>query len=506
MQAIRALRVLAVALGATLATAALAGPSLVVDVDTGRVIHAERATDPWYPASVTKLMTAYVALDLVRQGRASMDQMLTVSPGASAQPPSKMGFKPGIQLTLDNALKIIMVKSANDVAQTIAENLGGGSVEGFAALMNDASARLGMVDSRWANPHGLPDDRQWTSARDMAILGRALLRDFPEHRGLFAIGAIKFGRRVMANHNGLMGRYEGADGMKTGFICSSGFNVVASATRGGRRLITVVMGSPNAAERTFRAAELFDQGFASYGWGGQSLDFLPSSAVAEPPDLRPYVCGRRGPIPAEDEAQAPVVGAEAGTGGNSDGLFAGLFSPTPTPSALAFTSVGVPPPRRQLGPRGPLEPVLVWTGASPTVAPATGEDGEKLLAKPRSLKAVASIKPQARPLTRPQPVTDAFVANDAPSIMDDGKGGGTIRPARSLAAKPKRATAGEQGDANPKAAGTAKPARTPATAAAAPKASPKPELKPAAKASSPKPAAAEAATEPKKLAKPKQAG
>src|SRR5215213_1370843 len=364
MLARRAVRFAAFAFALWAGAVSAAAPALVVDVDSGKVLYAERATDPWFPASVTKLMTAYVALDMVRSGRASMDKLLTMSEEAAAQPPSKMGFRPGTQVTLDNALKIIMVKSANDVAQTIAENLGG-SVEGFAALMNDASARLGMAESQWVNPHGLPDERQWTSARDMAILGRALLRDFPERRDLFAIGAIKFGRRVMANHNGLLGRYEGADGMKTGFICSSGFNVVASATRGGRRLIAVVMGSPNATERTFRAAELFDRGFESsgpFGWGGQSLQMLAPSTASAPPDMRPYTCERRGPVPAEDEAQAPVANAEAGTGGNSDSPLAGLFSPTPTPSALAFTGGSVAP-RRELGPRAPLEPVLVWTGA-----------------------------------------------------------------------------------------------------------------------------------------------
>src|SRR5918998_6531491 len=262
MAASRALRVTAFLLAALTAGAALAnGPALVVDLASGRVLHAERATDPWYPASITKLMTAYVALDQVRQGRIALDQLLTVSESAAALPPSKMAFKPGTQIRLDNALKIIMVKSANDIAHTIAENLGG-SVDGFSAMMNEASLRLGMRESRWTNPHGLPDDRQQTSARDMAILGRALIRDFPEHADLFRIGAIQFGRRVMHNHNGLLGRYAGVDGMKTGFICAGGFNVVASANQNGRRLITVVFGGRRANERNLRAADLFDRGFA----------------------------------------------------------------------------------------------------------------------------------------------------------------------------------------------------------------------------------------------------
>ena len=278
MHASRALRSIAFVVGTIAAGGASAAtPALVVDVDSGKVLYAERATDPWFPASITKLMTAYVALSAVQERKLTLDTLLTVSENAASQPPSKIAFRPGTEITLDNALKIIMVKSANDVATVIAEGIGG-SVEGFAKMMNDAAWRIGMRESRWTNPHGLPDSAQYTSARDMAVLGRALLRDFPEHRGLFQLSAIKLGRRVMANHNGLIGRYPGADGMKTGFICSSGFNVVASATRDGRRLITVVMGSRNASERTIKAADLFDRGFATssfFSFGGRTLEDLP---------------------------------------------------------------------------------------------------------------------------------------------------------------------------------------------------------------------------------------
>ncbi|HYF54099.1 MAG TPA: D-alanyl-D-alanine carboxypeptidase family protein, partial [Salinarimonas sp.] len=298
MRASRALRLIALALG--LAAAGGAGaqtPSLVVDVETGKVIHAEKATDPWFPASVTKLMTAYVALREVREGRARLDEALAISENAAAMPPSKMGFKPGIELTLDNALKIIMVKSANDVSVAIAEGLGG-SVEGFADMMNMQAQRLGMRESRFVNPHGLPDERQQTSARDMAILGRALILEFPEHADLFRIDGIQFGKRVMRNHNGLMGRYPGADGMKTGFICASGFNVVASATQNGRRLITVVFGSRNGNERTLKAAELFDRGFATGpGVFSPTLASLPASAATAPFNMRPVICERGGAMP-----------------------------------------------------------------------------------------------------------------------------------------------------------------------------------------------------------------
>ncbi|WP_336489746.1 D-alanyl-D-alanine carboxypeptidase family protein [Methylobacterium nigriterrae] len=348
------------------AAGATTAPMLVVDVDSGKVIYAQAATDPWYPASITKLMTTYVALDLVRQGKVSLDSFITISPAAAAEPPSKMGFKPGTQLTLDNALKIIMVKSANDVAWAIGENLGG-SIEGFADLMNQTARRIGMHESRWTNPNGLPDPRQWTSARDMAVLGRALLRDFPDSRGLFSISAIQFGRSVMANHNGLLGRYAGADGMKTGFICSGGFNVVASATRNGRRILTIVMGQPSARERDLKAADLFDYGFGqTTGWTSQSLDSLPDSAVAAAPDMRPYICDRKKPMPV-DEGQSAITASAGAAGASADNANAQLMAASAPPSsALAFATLNSASLRtRALPPRAPLQPVLVWIGRDP---------------------------------------------------------------------------------------------------------------------------------------------
>ena len=381
---------IAIALSAGIVTSSAGTPSLVVDVATGKVIHAENATDPWYPASVTKLMTTYVALDMVRSGRAAMDTLLTLSAEAAAQPPSKMGLKPGTQITLENALKIIMVKSANDLAMMIGENLGG-SVDGFAAMMNDTARRLGMRESRWYNPNGLPDARQQTSARDMAILARALLRDFPEQEGLFHIGAVQLGRNIMRNHNGMLGRYPGADGMKTGFICSGGFNIVASATQGGRRIIAVVMGYPSARERDLRAADLFDEGFSSFGgWGGQRLEDLPPSATLSPPDMRQSVCGPRKRQPEADDEVAVVQARDLG--GNGESGIAALFSPTTlaTPGQSGAAPLG----RRTLGPRVAFTPIPVFLG--PTPGSISDEDAA---VKPDTVQ-IASRKVRVKPLSR----------------------------------------------------------------------------------------------------------
>ncbi|CAM2938022.1 D-alanyl-D-alanine carboxypeptidase family protein [Methylobacterium mesophilicum] len=358
------------------AAGAFTAPILVVDVDSGKVIYSQAPTDPWYPASITKLMTTYVALDLVRQGKVSLDSMITISAAAASEPPSKMGFRPGTQLTLDNALKIIMVKSANDVAYAIGETLGG-SVEGFADQMNETAQRIGMRDSRWTNPNGLPDPRQWTSARDMAVLARSLIRDFPDSHDLFSISAIQFGRAVMANHNGLLGRYPGADGMKTGFICSGGFNVVATASRNGRRVITIVMGQPSPRERDVKAADLFDYAFTqSAGWTSPTLDALPASALGAPPDIRPYVCGGKKP-PAIDDGAGAVSAP-----GSAAQLIGGSAANSPALAMAAFSSSALR--ARTLPPRAPLQPIAVWVGRNPA-------EGQQILeAQENAQKAVAA--------------------------------------------------------------------------------------------------------------------
>jgi D-alanyl-D-alanine carboxypeptidase len=461
MNVSRALRVTAFALAALISGSALAagGPALVVELESGRVLHAERATEPWFPASITKLMTAYVALDKVRSGQMSMETLLTVTDGAAALPPSKMGFKPGTEIRLDNALKIMMVKSANDVAATIAENIGG-SIDGFAELMNAHAQRLGMASSRFANPHGLPDERNQTSARDMAILARALLLEFPDHKDLFDIGAVQFGRRIMRNTNGLIGRYPGADGMKTGFICSAGFNVVASATRNGRHLITVVLGAPSANERTIKAAELFDRGFNSkVNFTNPELAALPASTNATPPDMRPVICDRRGPMPQEEDT--PAV---AETDSNIPNLF--------TSEVMAFAGASTEKPvRTVLGPRTAVQPERVWIGLNPPsdaelAAQAAAEEAAEQARKAKTKKATASKKTPAKK-------SDAKEAGTKTS--DDNKAAGK---------EPVKATA--KGKEQPRASVAVKPVSGSA----------KPASKPAAKA----PQKADAAAKPKSVA------
>ncbi|MGH6684876.1 MAG: D-alanyl-D-alanine carboxypeptidase family protein [Pseudolabrys sp.] len=369
---------------------AQAEAQLLIEASTGKVLHAENATYPWYPASVTKLMTAYTTLRAIKEGRISFNTLLTVSRNAASMPPTHMGFRPGTTVTLDNALKMLMVKSANDMAVTIAEGVGG-SIAGFADMMNANARRLGMTQSNFVNPNGLPAENHVTSARDLGILARALIKEFPEDDSYWHIHSIRYGNRVMHNYNSLIDRYPGADGMKTGFICASGYNVVASATRNGRRLIAIVLGAYSGAVRSQKAAQLLERGFNSGGlsWLTPSLGTVDALAPvdAQPPNLRDEMCGghRRKP-PSEDnneeEDETTAAGGSPASGDNGSGQAFMLSSLKPAAGKFV------------LGPPVDTEPpVVVFTG--PADHPDPVQNAE---AKPGKKKRVAKhSKPANKP-------------------------------------------------------------------------------------------------------------
>jgi D-alanyl-D-alanine carboxypeptidase len=260
------------------ASPAQAGPSVVFDLATGQVVESDDALHRWYPASLTKLMTTYVVFRAIQANEITFSSPIIITRAASKLPPSKMGYKPGSELTVDNALKIIMVKSANDVAASIGESVAG-STAAFAARMNAESRRLGMTDTHWVNQHGLHDDTQYTSPRDLGILARALRRDFPQYSDYFSIEGLLAGGKKIPTHNNLIARFDGADGMKTGYTCPSGFNLVASATREGRTLMAVVVGGKSVEARDDEAAALLARGFASAPGAGPTLEELKRTAT-----------------------------------------------------------------------------------------------------------------------------------------------------------------------------------------------------------------------------------
>jgi D-alanyl-D-alanine carboxypeptidase len=436
---------------------------LLIEADSGKVLQAENATMPWYPASVTKLMTAYVTLKAVKDGRITLDTLFNVSPVAASQSPSKMGFKPGTQVTVDNALKMMLVKSANDMAVVLAEGVGG-SIDGFSAMMNETAQRLGMTQTSYVNPNGLPADGQITSARDLALLARAIIRDLPEYEYFVHIPSIRYGHRVTQNFNKLIGRYPGADGFKTGFICASGYNLVASATRDGKRLIAVVLGSSSGTMRAVRAAQLLDRGFAgnSLSWLRPSLGTVDNLVPidASPPNLRDEMCGGKHKHPSSDEDEETV--ADDG-GGSSSGK-----------SGITFYAAGLQPPATKpaellAGPAAPSEPIQVYTGPTRTGAAliaAVAADSERQAPRHRGKKKsqIAAKKPDNA--TAPK------------AAADSGKNTGTDAKSQSAAKPAAVRHANAKPDAAPKAdekaaAATAKPAKPKATTRRSTKPAPK---------------------------------
>ena len=274
---------------------ATAGPALVFEPINGTVFYSEDPDAAWFPASLTKLMTAYVTFQALKAGEIKPDTELTCSKQAASQAPSKLGLAVGGQITVDTGLKVLIVKSANDVAVMLSERVAG-STESFVARMNQAAIRLGMTRTHFVNVNGLPEEGQITTARDLAKLTRAIIVEFPEYSDLFAMPQVQVGKQLIRSHNGLLQDFPGADGMKTGFICDSGFNIVASATRDGRRLVAVVLGEPSIASRRDRAANLLENGFKRYFWKsvfGTTIDGLAMQASLSdgPTHLRDSVCG-----------------------------------------------------------------------------------------------------------------------------------------------------------------------------------------------------------------------
>jgi D-alanyl-D-alanine carboxypeptidase len=285
---------------------AFANPAILFDLANGKVVVHQDAFKRWYPASLTKLMTAYVTFRAVAAGELALDSPIEITKHAAAEPPAKMGLKAGSIVTLDNALKMMLVKSANDIAMAVGENVGG-SQEAFAERMNAEAQRLGMTGSHWVNPNGLFDPDQYTTARDLALLVSAIRREFPQYAPYFAIQGLKAGKKTLMGYNMLVGRYDGADGMKTGFVCSSGFNMIGSATRNGRSFAAVVLGERSALKRTEKVAGLLDHGFASTGGQIVTLSTLAAYDAGLPAtDMRAEICERKkAPAQSEEATQDP---------------------------------------------------------------------------------------------------------------------------------------------------------------------------------------------------------
>ncbi|HTO32184.1 MAG TPA: D-alanyl-D-alanine carboxypeptidase family protein [Pararhizobium sp.] len=269
---VKLLAVLAGAGASLLATVlpASANPKLVVDVNSLKVFEQQEIYQKWYPASLTKLMTAYTTFRALKSGQLTLESPVVMSKNAAGEPPSKMFYKPGQALTLDSALKMMLIKSANDIAVAIGETVAG-SEPAFINMMNAEAQRIGMSSSHFVNPNGLPAPGQYTTARDLAVLAITIKREFPQYAPYFAYEGFTTGKKNYPNLNMLIGRFDGADGMKTGFICASGFNQVSSATRGGRSVVSIVLGADSLGGRADESARLLQLGLTSSGGGKPGL-------------------------------------------------------------------------------------------------------------------------------------------------------------------------------------------------------------------------------------------
>lgn len=258
---------------------ATAGPALLFDPNDGKVLYSEDADVLWHPASLTKIMTAYITFKALKSGRLKLDDKVVCSIKALKEPPSKLGLPVGTEISVELALKAIIVKSANDVTVMLGERIAG-SEEAFVQLMNKTAQQLGMTRTNFVNSNGLPAKQQITTARDMAKLVRAVTTEFSEYSHIWGMRYVRIGGKRLRSHNSLLRNFEGADGFKTGFTCDSGFNVVASAKRDGRRLMAVVFGESSSAEREVRAGSLLEHGFETYGWkqlfNTESIDDSPA--------------------------------------------------------------------------------------------------------------------------------------------------------------------------------------------------------------------------------------
>jgi D-alanyl-D-alanine carboxypeptidase len=327
----------------TTAARAADPPYILVDMNTGQVLAERQSGELWYAASLTKLMTIYLVFQALADGRLQLASPITFSEHATEVQPARMGFPAGTVITVDNALKMLIVKSANDVALAVAETMGG-SEAAFVDEMNDTAIRLGLTGTRFINPHGLPGTGQHSTARDLALLARTIWLGFPQFHDLFAIPEIQYGNTIMPAGNSLLEFYPGTTGMKTGYICAAGFNLVATATRGDRSLLAVVLGADSAVDRAVLAAQLLDAGFAAPAIVNAPAisNFVPRSSVAAPVSLRTTIC----PAGADGNVEESV---------QHDQLVAAFGEPPPLPAPVvvytggadltAYLRVEIPLPR-----------------------------------------------------------------------------------------------------------------------------------------------------------------
>ena len=399
--------------------------AIVVDANSGRVLHASNPDSLRHPASITKIMTLYLLFEQLETGKLKLDSRLPVSAHAAAQEPSKLGLEPGQTIATEEAIKAVVTKSANDIAVAIAEAIGG-SEENFATLMTHKAHELGMTRTVYKNASGLPDDEQVTTARDQALLGRTIQDRFPRYYRYFATSSFHFHGMDIRNHNHLLGRIQGIDGIKTGYTRASGFNLVTSVRRGARHVVAVVFGGSSSSARDARMRDLIEEHIAEASTQ-RTVSMLAETTEPEPARAKTRVA-------AADATQR--VSAEP----------AARPRPDPNPSA----AVALP----RSGSAEPIQPIPVKTitvrprsiqsaALGPLVAPAPQANVAPQWATGVSAAAAASSSPAAEtaaiaPAPAPTPhVASAPISEPAPLPPPPGARPGILGtlPAQAVAAR-----------------------------------------------------------------------
>ncbi len=313
---------------------------LLVDAQSLQVLYEEDSGQPWHPASLTKMMTAYLAFAAIADGRVTLDTPVKVSQHAWNQAPAKSGLDKGDAVSLNDALYIMLVKSANDMAVAIAETIGGDE-KTFVGQMNLMAQQMDLSATHFENANGLNNDRQVSSARDLAMLALYLMRDYPQYEEMFRTEAVKIGKTTLKTSNEMLEGLSGVTGMKTGYICASGLNIVATMKRNGRSLIAVVLGGSSARERNELAAQLFLRGLSgALQPTGKTVVQLGNRNV-DPTDMKPYICGAK----AKDYVKQREAEFPMGLKGQPSYLTDEIVGPIHVATDLGKIVTGIPLPR-----------------------------------------------------------------------------------------------------------------------------------------------------------------
>jgi len=435
---------------------------IVVDANSGKVLHETNPDARRHPASLTKIMTLYLLFEQLEAGKLKLDSQLKVSREAAGQMPTKLGLKPGSALQLEDAIKGIVTRSANDAAVVIAEALAADE-DGFAKLMTRKAQSLGMTQTVYKNASGLPDDDQVTTARDQAMLGRAIQERFPRYYKYFSIRSFTFRGQSIGNHNHLLGRVEGVDGIKTGYIGASGFNLVTSVHRGNRYLVAVVMGGSSASSRDAKMRELISEKIA------QASTKRTAPMIAEAAPATTIAANEpSAPPKAAVKADAPVAPVEAkveqpeqkrdpksepryavASAGSVPARFNPPAGQTKGPTGGSVSGTPSPTPQPVIGSTEPLRPVMVKTlsvragthsGSSTSAAPFHPAPAEaiKPAEDPRPVAVPVSTAPEvAKPES--SPAATITLASAAPSGPAESlpAAARTVAPQASPAPTPK---------------------------------------------------------------------